>query len=215
MPVYTGGAYSLESIMDVLTFDIGLAYKLKRAMNGVGWREEDIARLAEGQQLEGLLGVLRGSAIIAPAIIECDALPIQMPQGSSKYSIRKHRKIGTILWDPSKIKFLTKKEILGGDSCSAQPARLLMEKRTRRRFLNATVLEYLLAHPHLIPEDWFGRDPIKFIGTEYEDPEFPSGHIRTLYCGKGKAGTSSGCWDSNYWLGHYFDGTERIPYYAD
>lgn len=96
-------------------------------------------------------------------IIDCNADPF-VPEG---YQVVRHDRRGQIDWGPTQD-----------------------QERYGRRLLlppmwNANVLDFLLAHPHLIPATWgkrtllqpFGRN-IMFAGTLYKSP---SGHDATRY----------------------------------
>ncbi len=82
-------------------------------------------------------------------IIDCDVDPF-VPKG---WMIKKHRKGGQYAFDLSRIVFDLMGE--GRGHC-------------RRVFLNANVLDYLLAHQRLIPEEW-GDQKTFFWDTIYRD----------------------------------------------
>ena len=64
--------------------------------------------------------------------------------------------------------------------------------------LNATVLDHLLKHPELIPEEWYGQDKFVFFwGTIYRSP---SGRL-FVRCLTGLNGKWSSVPD---WLGNYW-----------
>lgn len=70
--------------------------------------------------------------------------------------------------------------------------------------LNACVLDYLISHPELIPEDWKKDENgntryIYFWGTVYRH-QIDDLYVRYLYW-------NDGAWDWDYcWLGEYWDG---------
>jgi hypothetical protein len=104
-----------------------------------------------------------------------------IPEG---WSIESHKSLGKI--DPLKLNlYLSKKQktgyTTGGD---------LRKELEDKPVLNATVLDYLLKHPKLIPEDWKGKY-VYFWGTIYRDSD-GSLYVRFLY------------WDVGVWDWYYF-----------
>ncbi len=74
------------------------------------------------------------------------------PRVQDGYSIKKHKKLGQITWDPSKIELYVhewqcdNKRVVSGHE--------LYEKLSHMAILNENVLEYLLENQHLIPDTW-------------------------------------------------------------
>mgnify|MGYP001356901996 CR=1 FL=1 len=90
-------------------------------------------------------------------LIDCDADPFR-PGG---WKIVEHKKGGQFQWDLAKILlFLFDIQSIKGNE--------LRKKLKGMLVLNANVLDYLLAHPELIPEEWKGKY-IFFWGTIYCD----------------------------------------------
>lgn len=112
-------------------------------------------------------------------IIDMDADPF-IPDG---WSMEEHLRGGMFTWDLSEVSLylstlLLERKFIGGSE--------LYEELKDKPVLNANVLDYLLAHLELIPEEWKGKY-IFFWGTFYRNSSgFLS--VRCLY------------WFSNMWL---------------
>lgn len=110
-------------------------------------------------------------------------------------TIKSHQKGGVILFDPKKIKFYLSPNQKDGKSIQGHKLRKELEKEP---VLNACVLDYLIANPHLIPEEWKKDEKgntrfIFFWGTIYRS----SGGSLCVRC----LCFSVGRWQSNcYWL---------------
>lgn len=136
--------------MSVLTFDVGLAAKLKKRFAGAGWSEEDIAALANSDKLAQILEVVRGYASITqPKYLIDSHIPPEIPNGWVLYSSHGP---GLFFWKPEEVKLFRAKSQEGLQAIIRGPN--LQMELIRKRNLNATVLQYLLKHPHLIPEEW-------------------------------------------------------------
>lgn len=150
--------------MSEITLDVGLAYKLKQALSRNGIPDvADLDWLATGDNIVKMRRVRLGHAEITVPdhAIDCDADPF-VPDG---WSVEEHQKGGVFKWDPDKVTFY----LSGGQ----KPGRWIKGNKLRKELadkpvLNANVLDYLLAHPHLIPEEW-KRKPMFFWGTIYRD----------------------------------------------
>ena len=126
-------------------------------------------------------------------IIDCDADSF-IPDG---WKVEEHKKGGQFEWDATKVTLYLddgqkKNKYIKGEK--------LREKLVDQPLLNANVLDHLLAHPDLIPEEWKSKD-IFFWGTIYSR----SGGgpcVRYLRWGGGKWR-----WDY-YWLGHDWGGND-------
>ncbi len=112
--------------------------------------------------------------------IDCDADPIVFP---GWLSLEQHRKGGMLKWNIAKFMLHIVKEqessrhkYIVGD--------YLREKLYEMAVMNANVLDYLLANPHLIPEEWKIRR-VFFWGTIYRD-EKGSLFVRYLFWRKGE-----------------------------
>ncbi len=125
--------------------------------------------------------------IVGNHIIDCDANPF-IPNG---WTVHSHTKGGQLAFDPNKIELYLSGEqknggVIGGNR--------LLKMLAKRPTLNANVLDYLLANPNLIPEEWKGKY-VFFFGTIYRD-SYGFLFVRCLRWGGDR-------WYSDYhWLGH-------------
>lgn len=114
---------------------------------------------------EGMLGRLPLSEVRGPRdalpehLIDFDAAPF-LPDG---WKVEEHQKGGAFKWNAAKVKLHLSKNQQGGKII--QGNKLRDELKTQTVF-NANVLDYLLANPHLIPEEWKGKY-VFFWGTVY------------------------------------------------
>ncbi|MBU6214484.1 hypothetical protein KGM48_01415 [Patescibacteria group bacterium] len=186
--------------MSDLTLDVGLAAKLKVAFARNGWTEQLIDAACEGDKLGQFKQVLLGHAAITVVehVIDCDAQPF-VPDG---WSVEEHQKGGAFKWDKETQKdalYLSKGQA-GSKYIEGNKLRKeLTEKSTP--VLNANVLDYLLANPHLIPEEWKGKY-VFFWGTVYRY-RVGNLYVRCLYWDDG------GWFWGGYWLG--LDWRGRVP----
>ena len=149
--------------MSDLMLDVGQANELKLAFRRAGFSNDDIKRLCEGKVLTDVRSVLRGhaSVTIIEHVIDCDADPF-VPDD---WSVEEHRKGGAFKWDTEAQRdalYLSKQQ-QGGQYIEGNKLRKELAKKP---VLNANVLDYLLANPHLIPEEWKGK-AVFFWGTIY------------------------------------------------
>jgi len=165
--------------------DVGQANELKMALRREGkWTNKKIKMLCEQKGLlTQVLGVIDGFSEIKPLefVIDCDVNPM-IPDG---WTIEKHTKGGAFRFAKDRILLhLAKKQksgtILGHD---------LHKELEKEPVLNACVLDYLLAHTHLIPEEWKGQT-VFFWGTIYRC----AGVNLCIRCL---------CWDDGRWSWHY------------
>ncbi len=190
--------------MSDLTLDVGLAAKLKVAFARNGWTEALIDKACEGDSLGQFRKVLQGHATITVVehVIDCDADPF-LPNG---WKVEEHQKGGQFKWDPSNhlsnlpILYLDEKGQRNGKSIEGNKLREKLAKDlVKGALLNANVLDYLLANPHLIPEEWKKDEKgntryIFFWGTVYR---LSDGYLCVRYL----------CWDVSrwYWGSHWLD----------
>jgi len=113
-------------------------------------------------------------------IIDCDANPF-LPQG---WRVKEHRKGGQLEWDPTKVA-LYLSEIQKNEPFIV--GNKLRKELKGKPVLNACVLDYLLAHPELIPEEWRGN--VYFWGTIYR-------HENGVLCVRDL------CWVGERWCWH-------------
>ncbi len=143
-----------------LMLDVSQAAELKLAFRRNGWNNAEIKTLSEGDILADVLKVIKGQAEIKmiERLIDCDSAPF-VPNG---WSVEEHKKGGLFKFDPSKISFYLSKKQKKGSIGGHDLSKDLADKPV----MNANVLDYLLAHPELIPEEWKGKY-IFFWGTIY------------------------------------------------
>jgi hypothetical protein len=105
---------------------------------------------------------LRTSLLLYPEEvygIDCDAAPF-VPDG---WKVEEHQKGGSFIWDASKVELFLSDSQKGGKTIEGNKLRKELAKKP---VFNANVLDYLLKNPHLIPEEWKGKD-VFFWGTIY------------------------------------------------
>ena len=167
-----------------LMLDVSQAAELKLAFRRNGWNNAEIKTLSEGDILADVLKVIKGQAEIKmiERLIDCDANPF-IPGG---WSVEEHKKGGMFKFNPEKISlYLSKKQKKG--SIEGNDIR---KELANQPVLNANVLDYLLAHPELIPEEWKGKY-IFFWGTIYRGSDGDL-YVRCLH------------WNGSRWLWFYF-----------
>lgn len=132
-----------------LMLDVGQANELKLAFRRAGYSNDDIKRLCEGNVLADIRSVLRGHASITMVshVIDCDADPFV----SDGWKVEEHKKGGQLTFDPSKVKFYLSDGQRGGKYIVGNS---LHKELADKPVMNANVLDFLLAKPDLIPEDW-------------------------------------------------------------
>lgn len=141
--------------------------RLDRAVKAKGGNDEDLYQLAcdEGQaKIDQIADML-----VFSDIIDCDAPPL-LPH--EVWTVEEHKQGGRwFSWKPTKVRLYLS---------DSQMKRSCIEGHQLRRelaempVLNANVLDYLLQHPHLIPEKWKQDDQghlltIFFWGTIYRN----------------------------------------------
>jgi hypothetical protein len=123
--------------------------------------------------------VVRGTSQIVAIehVIDCDADPF-VPEG---WAVESHKKGGLFKWDATKVKLYLSKNQKGDKYVQGHKLR---EELENQPVLNANVLDYLLARPELIPEEWKGKY-VFFWGTVYR---YSDGYlsVRCLCWGGGR-----------------------------
>lgn len=105
-------------------------------------------------------------------IIDCDKAPLILYDG---WKVEEHIKGGQFAWNPEKVKlFLSVNQKY--DTSTSMKGEELRKELKDQPVVNANVLDYLLDHPNLIPEEWKVEEKGKtryvfFWGTIYRDPE--------------------------------------------
>lgn len=102
--------------------------------------------------------------------IDCDTDPY-VP---NRWSIEEHQKGGTFKFDPANVALHLDKGQKDGKMTEGHKLRKALAKQP---VLNANVLDYLLANPHLISEEWKGK-AVFFWGTIYRNRD---GHLCVRY----------------------------------
>ncbi len=149
-------------------FSIGQMNQLGDAFEAHGMTPEDVTKLRSHPDFAMLRLFARGQAkiVLPQLLIDCDAAPFT-PNG---WSIHKEDQIasavhGQFEWNPTRVKLHLSK--------SQKPGKLVEGNKLRKELegqlvLNANVLDGLLAHSELIPDEWKGK-AIFFWGTIYRD----------------------------------------------
>ncbi|MFA6324741.1 MAG: hypothetical protein WCX46_00730 [Candidatus Paceibacterota bacterium] len=111
---------------------------------------EEAMELLQGFVIEKkppYLGVLRGTHEIKAIehYIDCDAQPF-IPSG---WEVAEHKKGGNFKFIPSAVEFFIHKKQKNG----FRGNKLNLELKDKK-VLNVNVLDYLLAHPDIIPKEW-------------------------------------------------------------
>jgi hypothetical protein len=182
----------------------GLAHELAIVLAKAGWEISDLDALAKSEdRCRDVLPFLRGNAQIniVEHIIDCSTTPF-CPEGWTILPLEEQiptRYTGQLKWDrkaQTEAFYLSQKQttgdkwIEGNKLCEELVKKLVVA-------LPANVLDYLLANPILIPEEWKGK-AIFFWGTIYRSSG-GSLCVRYLYWG-------DGAWDwSSGWLDYDFD----------
>ena len=124
--------------------------ELDHAFERNGWSSADVKLLSCGNALAQFLPVLRGQAEITVVkhIIDCDADPM-IPY--EDWRVGEHTKRGQVNWDPSQFKLHLSSNQQGGKIIQGNKLRKELESLPTE---NVNLLDYLLEHPHLIPEEW-------------------------------------------------------------
>lgn len=144
-----------------LMLDVGLANELKMSFRRNGWNEAQIKKASEGDFFAHVRRVLLGQAEIVSIehVIDLDADPF-VPDG---WSFVEHQKGGQFQWDTTRLKLCHNERQKGGKVIKGNKLRKELAKKA---VFNANVLDYLLAHPYLAPEEWKGKF-VFFWGTIY------------------------------------------------
>ena len=178
---------------------MGTAFEIVKAMVdevlNLGGSDDDLRRILTEPKLRKKIAEL---IVKIKHIIDLDADPF-LPEG---WQVEEHKKGGQLEWDPTKVKlYLSENQrnnrVIQGNKLRAELA--------NQPVLNANVLDYLLAHPELIPEECKGK-AVFFWGTIYRNSDGVL-CVRCLYW-------IGGGWRWHYsrWLGDgwYVDGPAAL-----
>lgn len=165
-------------------YSIGAMNQLADALSAAGFTSGDVTKLKQYKDLALVKQLLYGYAKIIQVmhVIDCDADPF-VPNGMK---VVEHHKGGQLEWHAEKVALYLSKLQKNGEYIDGNKLRKELESML---VLNANVLDYLLAHSELIPEEWKSK-AIFFWGTIYRHSD------GTLYvrCLK---------WDGGQW--HWYD----------
>lgn len=141
---------------------------------------------------EDFRAVIKGTSqiVVVKHIVDLDADPY-IPEG---WEVAEHKKAGQFEWSPNKVRLYLSENQKDGKWIKGE--KLQPEVAAQSPF-NANLLDFLLAHPELIPEEWKGK-AMFFWNTVYRSAD---GRlcVRCLSWG-------GDCWYwSCGWLGDAFD----------
>jgi len=157
--------------------DVSQAHELKLAFRRADYTNEEIKRLCEGAILVDVRKVLLGHARIVPVehVITCTCGSF-LPHLGSGWSEEEHRFCGTMqLEKRDGHLFLNGKKVERYLSPNQRGSKVIQGHNLRKELANqstlcACVLDYLLRHTELIPEDW-KRGSTFFWGTIFRSPD--------------------------------------------
>lgn len=143
----------------------GSLNQLGDALENADWTAADVTKLRQSKELGKIKDFLYGKASIAypEHLIDTDAQPF-VPSGMKLVS---HVGYGLWKWAPELIQLFLSKE-QERNYQEGNKLRKVIEALKGKIILNANVLDYLLAHPELIPESWKGK-LVFFWGTIFRD----------------------------------------------
>jgi hypothetical protein len=151
---------------DTFMIGTGQAHELALAFGRTGWTNADVKKLSEGETLADIRRVIRGEAKIEAVkhIIDLDADPL-VRKG---WCVESHVAGGQLEWDSSKVSFYLSETQKSGRIQGHELRKELADKDC----FNANLLNYLLANPTLIPDEWKKDESGKtryifFWGTVY------------------------------------------------
>ena len=139
---------------------------------------------ADGK-LPGLLGLRLGTHEIREMehMIDCDADPF-LPDG---WKVEEHQRGGIVKWTQSLISLHLEDGQKNGKWMKGDALRKALKGQ---KTLNANVLDFLLKHPELIPDEWKNK-AVFFWGTIYR---FSDGNLCVRYLS----------WDGDGWHWSYY-----------
>lgn len=183
-------------------YSVGQMNQLADALEKAGFTADEVTKLRKSN-LGAFKAVLNGSNEIKSIenIIDCDADP-SIPYNG--WRVEEHNKMGMFKLEQRGVDlYLGDKKIdlyLSGQQKKGRwiKGHELRKDLADKAMLNANVLDYLLAHPNLIPKEWKGK-AIFFWGTIYRGSA-GSLCVRFL-CFDGGGWVSDRSWLDNDWSG--------------
>jgi len=180
---------------------VGLAHEFIITATKVGWKPKDFADLAHNdRKLSQILPFIHDFAEITPTqnVIDCDIKPFGL---LGEWEIKEHKKGGQLILDLSKVKLHFSPNQVDGKVIEGNK---LYGELMSESVLNANVLDYLIAFPKLIPEDWKRdvngkRHFILFWGTIYSRSFLKSIHSKSSHLF-----VRSLSWEVDGWYGGVF-----------
>ena len=163
---------------DKSVLSIGLAHQLDMAFVRNGWVTADVNLLSKGNVLKSVRDSFLGKVAMNcnHHIIDCSAGP-DMSRVPPDWDAEEHRKHGLLVWNPSRISlYRSEKQQKNGECVDGLKLRVELQGKN---VLNANVLDYLLMHVELIPENW-KQKRIFFWGTIYKSYD-NTPYVRCLY----------------------------------
>ncbi len=145
-------------------YSIGSMNQLGDAFENNGFTPDDITKLKQFGSLKGIQDILNGKACIhyPSHLINCDITPIVT---NKEWFVKQHNKDGLWKFNPKKVVlYLSEKQQKEGKVSGMELRAELRD--TYKHVLNDNVLDYLLEHQEIIPEDWRDKK-ILFWGTLY------------------------------------------------
>lgn len=180
-------------------YSIGQMNQVGDALENAGFTPAEVEKFRQFSNLSGIRAVINGLAEIQVVkhVIDCDANPLIPYEG---WKVEEHKKGGQFTWDPTKVKLYLSLNQAEGKSIVGNKLRKELETQP---VFNANLLDYLVEHPHLIPEEWKQDEKgrtcyIFFWGTIYRNSD-DGLYVRYLYWHGGR-------WRvAHYWLDLDFD----------
>lgn len=163
------------------------------ALEAAGYTPDDVTKLrSKPEALKEFKLVLGGMSeiVVVKHVIDLDADPM-VPDDRS---VEEHQKGGSLEWNPAKVALYLSEQQKGGKCIEGNKLR---QELKGKPVFNACLLDYLLAHPQLIPDEWKGKT-IFFWGTIYRHSSGRS-YVRFLFWRGGSWG-----WDCS-WLDDDFN----------
>lgn len=171
---------------DKFTFSsAGEIQDVEFALARAGYTHAEVKELTKGNTLGLFRNVLLGHAEVKTLehVINLNAGPF-IPNG---WSVEQHQQGGPFKWDPKAVELYLSEPQRKEKSIEGNKLRKELENKA---VLNANVLDYLLAHPNLIPEEWKKDEKnrtryIFFWGTIYRS-SYGCLYVRCLYWNDGR-----------------------------